>query len=583
MAYRMHTDEERCLLFPSTLSGGALSWYCHLPPKTVDSFEESRKLFISQHIFQTNRLHPADDLYNIRQKLDESLRMYAGHFNHEYSYCAEAYDKTALKAFTAGLRDCFFKYMINANTWKTYSEVMAHAYNHASTEAMTYQVKPPIATHYQQVGSGSQIQPNEKTSTFQTAAVPPPALLNTLPSQQTYQSQGKRKDFHPHQSHFIKRSKGHYRDNQGYCHDNPQPQVVNTVGQARVRIAPTPRYEAYTPLNATCVAIYPSIAHLIPKPKPRHPDYKSTKNTGTFCCYHEHNGHDGEKCITLRDHIEALAHEGKINQFLFHPLRGNCNQRQVNVIYSISGGTPISKSSNRAMKNNERALRSCHQVFHMEDIRGCKYQKPNWDPICFYPEEERGIIYPHNDPLIVEAHIANFEVRRILVDTGASVNIMFVEAFRALNVAEHLLDRSISPLISFFGDIVQPLGSIHLPFTIGTSPYTTTITTNFLVVECLTAYNVIFGHTCINDLKAMVSTHMLLMKFPTPYDNGYIKEDQLSARLCYNILVKQQHLPVPKETFSIHDQVIKTSLDEANLDLHGGNSQPNDPRDNSFT
>ncbi|KAM2039447.1 hypothetical protein ACFX1T_012885 [Malus domestica] len=221
----------------------------------------------------------------------------------------------------------------------------AQAYNHASIEARTYQGKPPITTPYQQVGSGSQIQPNEKTSTFQTAAVPPPALLNTLPSQQTYQSQGKRKDFHPYQSHFSKRSKGHYRDNQGYPHDNPRPHAVNIVGQARFRTAPTPRYEAYTPLNATCVTIYPNIAHLIPKPKPRNLDYKPTKNTGMFCCYHEHNSHDGEKCITLRDHIEALTREGKIDQFLFHPLTGNRNQRQVNVIYSISGGTPISKSS----------------------------------------------------------------------------------------------------------------------------------------------------------------------------------------------------------------------------------------------
>ncbi|MBT0984503.1 hypothetical protein KJ032_25980, partial [Salmonella enterica subsp. enterica serovar Typhimurium] len=62
-----------------------------------------------------------------------------------YSHCAEADDKTFFKAFTAGLHDCFFKYMINANTWKTYSEVMAHAYNHASAEAMTYQGKPPTA------------------------------------------------------------------------------------------------------------------------------------------------------------------------------------------------------------------------------------------------------------------------------------------------------------------------------------------------------------------------------------------------------------------------------------------------------
>ncbi|KAM0956160.1 hypothetical protein ACFX2A_024969 [Malus domestica] len=106
------------------------------------------------------------------------------------------------------------------------------------------------------------------------------------------------------------------------------------------------------------------------------------------------------------------------------------------------------------MKNSERALGSGHQVFHVEDIRGGKYQKPNWDPICFYLEEERGIIYPHNDPLLVEAHIANFKVQRILVDMGVSVNIMLAEAFKALNVAEHLLDRSIFPLISFYGDIV---------------------------------------------------------------------------------------------------------------------------------
>ena len=96
---------------------------------------------------------------------------------------AEVDDKTALKAFTAGLRDCFFKYMINANTWKTYSEVIAQVYNHASAEVRTYQGKPPTTIPYQQVGSGSQIQPNEKTSTFQRAVVPPFALLNISPSQ----------------------------------------------------------------------------------------------------------------------------------------------------------------------------------------------------------------------------------------------------------------------------------------------------------------------------------------------------------------------------------------------------------------
>ncbi|KAM1063226.1 hypothetical protein ACFX11_027736 [Malus domestica] len=122
----MHTDEERCLIFPSTLSGGALNWYCRLPSEIVDSFEELRKLFVSQHIFQTDRFHSADDLYTIHQKPDESLREYAGRFSHEYSCCTEADDKTTLKAFTAGLRG-----------------VIAQAYNHASVEARIYQGKPP--------------------------------------------------------------------------------------------------------------------------------------------------------------------------------------------------------------------------------------------------------------------------------------------------------------------------------------------------------------------------------------------------------------------------------------------------------
>ncbi|KAM1028123.1 hypothetical protein ACFX15_040116 [Malus domestica] len=150
-------------------------------------------------------------------------------------------------------------------------------------------------------------------------------------------------------------SKGHYSDNQGYRHDNARPQAINTVGQARVRTGPTPRYETYTPLNATCVAIYPSIAHLIPKPMLSQSGYKPMNNAGTFRCYHEYNGHDGKKCITIRDHIEVLAREGKIDQFFLHPSRDNRNQRHMNGIYSISGGTPISESSNRAMKNSERA------------------------------------------------------------------------------------------------------------------------------------------------------------------------------------------------------------------------------------
>ncbi|KAM1757205.1 hypothetical protein EV2_006613 [Malus domestica] len=124
MAYRRHNDEEQCLIFPSTLCSGALNWYCRLRPNTMDSFAELMRLFIAQHIFQADRVHSANELFTIRQKSNEPLREYAGRFYYEYSNCAEADDKTALKVFTGDMHECFFKYMMNANTWKTYSEVM---------------------------------------------------------------------------------------------------------------------------------------------------------------------------------------------------------------------------------------------------------------------------------------------------------------------------------------------------------------------------------------------------------------------------------------------------------------------------
>ena len=109
--------------------------------------------------------------------------------------------------------------MINANTWKTYSEVMAHTYNHASTKARTYQGNPHMVNPYQQVGSGSQVLPSEEILAIQTPIVSSPASFSYSLSHQTYLSLGKMKDFYSQQAHYNKRDKSSYQDNQGwtYC------------------------------------------------------------------------------------------------------------------------------------------------------------------------------------------------------------------------------------------------------------------------------------------------------------------------------------------------------------------------------
>ncbi|KAM2710372.1 hypothetical protein EV2_047944 [Malus domestica] len=106
-----------------------------MPPNTEDHListwvslmrsELIIKTLINMRLLLTQMLRPEvkevekDIFLQKGWKPDASLQKYAGRFSHEYSRCVEADDKTAFKAFTAGLRDYFFKYMINANTWKT--------------------------------------------------------------------------------------------------------------------------------------------------------------------------------------------------------------------------------------------------------------------------------------------------------------------------------------------------------------------------------------------------------------------------------------------------------------------------------
>lgn len=48
--------------------------------------------------------------------------------------------------------------------------------------------------------------------------------------------------------------------------------------------------------------------------------------------------------------------------------------------------------------------------------------KVRWDPITFCEEEEEGILYPHDDPMIIPAEITDYDVGRVLIDTGHSLS-----------------------------------------------------------------------------------------------------------------------------------------------------------------
>ena len=60
---------------------------------------------------------------------------------------------------------------------------------------------------------------------------------------------------------------------------------------------------------------------------------------------------------------------------------------------------------------------------------------PTGDTLTFSTEDEQGIHYPHDDPLVVTLTITNYAVKRVLIDTGSSSDILFATAFHQLGIS----------------------------------------------------------------------------------------------------------------------------------------------------
>ena len=81
----------------------------------------------------------------------------------------------------------------------------------------------------------------------------------------------------------------------------------------------------------------------------------------------------------------------------------------------------------------------------------------------FSDEDKRGTIQPHDDALVVTLRIGGFDVKRVLVDPGSAVEIIYPDLYKGLNLKPEDLTAYDSPLISFEGRIVTPKGQIRLP------------------------------------------------------------------------------------------------------------------------
>ncbi|GAV56812.1 hypothetical protein CFOL_v3_00354, partial [Cephalotus follicularis] len=216
-----------------------------------------------------------------------------------------------------------------------------------------------------------------------------------------------------------------------------------------------------------------------------------------YCRYHRDHGHDTEECRQLKNQIEDLIRKGHLRKYVDRDApQGRREQRREEaprqqeeqqqqqprgVIHTISGGVASGGDHSNARKAYGRQSLAVQQVPHSKRLRTGGEE----EVITFSEADYEGVRLPHDDPVVVTLLVELFTMKRILIDSGSSADILYKHAFDQLRIPADQLKPVKTPLVGFAG---------------------------------------------LNLLEAIVSTRHLLMKFPTRFGVGEVRGDQEVAR-----------------------------------------------------
>ena len=80
-------------------------------------------------------------------------------------------------------------------------------------------------------------------------------------------------------------------------------------------------------------------------------------------------------------------------------------------------------------------------------------------------------------------------MKRVMIDQGSTIEIMYPDLYKGLNLKPESLTAYSSPLVSFEGKMVIPKGQIRLLVQIGSD----VMEVDFIVVDAFSPYTAIMG------------------------------------------------------------------------------------------
>ncbi|XP_050281505.1 uncharacterized protein LOC126722388 [Quercus robur] len=186
------------------------------------------------------------------------------------------------------------------------------------------------------------------------------------------------------------------------------------------------------------------------------------RNQNLYCHYHQDHGHTTEDCRNLWDHLDQLVREGKLKQHLHHS-SARVSQASSELCGDASSKLPLS---------------TINVIFAAPGRTGSCPSRP------------------HDDALVVTLRIGGYGMKRVMINQGSAVDIMYPDLYRGLNLKPENLTAYGSPLVSFEGRMVVPKGQVRLPVQTSTD----VMEVDFVVVDVFSPYTAIMGRPWLHTL-----------------------------------------------------------------------------------
>ncbi|XP_058732729.1 uncharacterized protein LOC131604300 [Vicia villosa] len=547
--YRGVPEAIKFRLFPTTLRKGAMTWYKSLPDESITSWKVLGKLF-SRH-FTASRRHPKSEasLEAIIQGKDESLRVYIERFN-----------KKAVQVSTTAHMKKF---------------LLERGLRPRSDFAKAVGIETPATLDEFFLKAQAYIQYEEKEA-----------------------------------AHAVRNSRQEETSKNG-CRGTDKKKDDKGWDPKDYK-SPSGKFREYTSLNASRERILNECANAefqtgkirFFKTMPARTNVDKSK----FCRFHKGHGHNTEDCIHLKDAIEILIREEHLKQYA--KKQEAVREAKLVTEEKPAEDTPAMQVAMSITRPKDFYLPDCaklatttspHSAWEMFPssmvISGGGFSKltvgsvkRKFDKlisasaskattldqtkgipssISFYKEGLPGGAPNANIPLLIRARMANFDVRRILVDQGSSV-------FRTLQLNDnHLTTYVGSDLQGFNGTVTKPWGFVELIVTIGSAEIARAIKVQFLVIDCPSIYQCNLGRLMLAELFVVPSTVHLKLKYYTA--KGQVETlngDIEASRRCFEASAKGLSLiktPAQEETAtSAISETNKSSprVDTVDLDSH---------------